>query len=290
MQIVDVLNHAQGGAALANLATAFGVNPEKAAPAIETMLEALSQRIERNSLSRGGLADVVELLNHDVTGRAINDGQGLAGAETSAAGNHVLKVLIGDKDKSRAIAQRASKASGLDEDILKRMLPAVASMLIGGLQKETAGSLAQRLSSIPGLNISAGGSPLQLPGDAAPEADPSEGNSRQWNDLPKPSGSGGGGMGGAIGGGNPLPIPGDDIPGLDRPGRFPGLPDVVRRGGTQVPGPNGGSLEDIIRSILGSLLGFQGGGGILSGIVKLFFARWFMGFIRRMFSRAVFGR
>ena len=170
MQIVDVLNHAQGGAALANIATAFGVNPDKAAPAIETMLEALSQRIERNTLSRGGLADIVELLNHDVTGRAINDGQGLAGPETAAAGNHVLNVLIGDKDSSRAIAQRASKVSGLDEDVLKRMLPTVASMLIGGLQKETLGSIAQRLRGVPGLNISVGGSPLQLPDDDAPRA------------------------------------------------------------------------------------------------------------------------
>ena len=303
MQILDVLNHAQGGAALSNVATAFGVNPDKAAPAIQTMLEALSERIERNTISRGGLADFVELLNHDVTGRAIDDGEGLAGPETAAIGNHVLNVLIGDKDSSRAIAKRAAKDSGLDEQVLKKMLPTVASMLIGGLQKQTAGTFAERLRGVPGLNISAGGSPLQLPGDDVDVQDdrggagqwndlPKQaggGNSGQWNNLPKPSG-GGGGMGGSLGGGGPLPIPGDDIPGLDRPGRFPGLPDVVRRGGTQVPGPNGGSLEEIIRSILGSLLGFQGGGGMFSNIIKFFLARWFLGFIKRMFSRVALGR
>lgn len=296
MQIVDLLNHAQGGSALANVARAFGVNPEKAEPAIQTMLQALAERIERNTLSRGGLADIVQLLNHDSVGRALEDRQGLAGPETASAGNYVLNVLLGDKDASRAIAARAARSSGLDEDVLKKMLPVVASMLAGGLQRETEKTLTPRLRGVPGLNISAGGSPLQLPGDDVdvapePDAETNTGNSRsgQWNDLPRPSG-GGGGMGGAIGGGNPLPIPGDDIPGLDRPGRFPGLPDVVRRGGTQIPGPNGGSLEDIIRSILGGLLGFQGGGGIMSWIFKIIFARWFMGFIRRMLSRVVLGR
>ena len=193
MQILDVLNHAQGGAALSNVATAFGVNPDKAAPAIKTMLEALSERIERNTISRGGLADFVELLNHDVTGRAIDDGEGLAGPETAAIGNHVLNVLIGDKDSSRAIAKRAAKDSGLDEQVLKKMLPTVASMLIGGLQKQTAGTFAERLRGVPGLNISAGGSPLQLPGDDV-EAQDDRGGAGQWNDLPKQSGGGNSGQ------------------------------------------------------------------------------------------------
>ena len=297
MQIKNILRSAQGGAAFENLAASFGVNPAQAAPAIATMLEALSQRIERNTLSRGGLADVVALLGTPATGRALTDSQGLATADTARAGIHVLDVLIGNKDTSRTIAAKAARASGLDEDVLKKMLPAVASMLIGGLQKETHPAFTERFGGIPGLGVSAGGSPLPMPGDDIPEADDDTGGGRSagnqgggWHqELPRPGGSGGG-MGGATSGGGPLPIPGDDIPGLDQPSRFPNLPDVVRRGGVQVPGPQGGSLGEIIRTILGSLLGFQGGGGVLSGLIKLFFARWFLGFIKRMLSRVVLGR
>ena len=302
MQIEDILKGAQGGAAFDNLAASFGVNPAQSTAAISTMLEALSARIERNTLSRGGLADVVALLGTPAAGRAVFDPQGLATPETLAAGNHVLNVLIGNKDTSRGIAAKAAKASGLDEAVLKKMLPAVASMMIGGLQKETQPVFTQRFGGIPGLGISAGGSPLPMPGDDIPEpgnrggrggASSDAGGGGQnggWNiDLPRPGGSGGG-MDGSTGGGGPLPIPGDSIPGLDRPSRFPNLPDVVRRGGTQIPGPQGGSLEEIIRSILGSLLGFQGGGGIISGLIKLFFARWFLGFVKRMLSRIFLGR
>ena len=99
-------------------------------------------------------------------------------------------------------------------------------------------------------------------------------------------------MGGAtVGSGSPLPIPGDDIPGINNetPSRFPQLPDVIRRGGTQVPGPSGGSLEDIIRSILGNLLGFKNG-GVLSWIVNLLLSKWFLGFVMRIVRRMLTGR
>ena len=302
LKIENLLQAAQGGSAFANLASSFGVNPSQASIAISTILEDLARRIERNTLSRSGVADMVALLDRPAAGRALLDPQRLAAPDTISAGDHVLNILIGNKDTSRAIAQRAARASGLDETVLKKLLPVVASMMIGGLQKETLGNLARRLQSVPGLGISAGGSPLSLPGD---DDVPDERNNnrpqqnspddRDWHGgLPRTNGGGGAGAGGTSGG-SPLPIPGDDIPDIDsdRGGqgqRFPNLPDIVRRGGTQVPGPSGGSLEQVIRSILGSLLGFQGGGGIMSWLIKLFFARWFWGFIRRILSRVALGR
>jgi hypothetical protein len=299
VQIENVLKSAQGGAAYDNLATAFGVNPAQTAPAITTMLEALSRRIERNTLSRAGLADVVALLGTPAAGHAYADPQSLASPETGAIGNHVLDVLIGNKDTSRSIAQRASRASGLNEAVLKKMLPAVASMMIGGLQKEAVPSFRERFGGIPGLGVSAGGSPLPMPGGDIPEDQDADwrgssgtgtGTGNQGTeplDLPRPGGGSGGGMGGATGG-SPLPIPGDSIPGLDTPSRFPQLPDVVRRGGTQIPGPQGGSLEDIIRSILGGLLGFKNT-GILGWIMNIIFSRWFLSIAGWLLAR-MFGR
>lgn len=290
MKIENVLQSAQGGSAFANVASSFGVSPSQATVAISTMLDELSRRVERNTLSRGGVADMVALLDRPATGRALSDPQRLAAPETISAGDQVLDVLIGNKDTSRGIAQRAARASGLDETVLKKMLPVVASMMIGGLQKETLGSLEKRLRTVPGLAISAGGSPLSLPGDDEIPNRPDRPDDRDWRaSLPRTNGGGGAGAGGTSGG-SPLPIPGDDIPDIDQGRRFPNLPDVVRRGGVEVPGPSGGTLENVIRSILGSLLGFQGGSGIMNWIIKLIFARWFWGFIRRILSRVAFGR
>lgn len=285
MTLDTTLQNAQGGAMLKNFATAFGVDPQKAEQAVSVMTAALSDRIERNTLSRGGLADVVDLLTRSDSSRILSDPRSLASPQTEAAGNHILDVLIGDKHISRGIAHRAARQSGLDEAVLKKMLPAVAEAMIGGLQKETEGIFADRLKGVQGLRP-AGGSPLSLPGEDMPPVDAGRPAPR----FPQPGGSAG--MGGTVGG-SPLPIPGDTIPGVGRDSRggggggFENLPDIIRRGGTQVPG--GGDLGDVIRSILGSLLGFQPR-GVLGWIMALIFSRWFRGIIGGILRRIFMGR
>lgn len=284
MDIERTLNNAQGGAAISNVANAFGVAPDKAATAITVMLDALSQRTMRNTLSRGGLADIVAMLGNAGAGRALADPQNLNSPEIAEAGNGVLDVLIGNKHISRGIAHKAAKQSGIDEETLKKMLPVVASMMLGGLQKETQPIFSDRLRDVPGLggmvNTVRSGSPLPLPGEVPMD----QGNTGGWgNDLPRPSGGSGGGMGGTVGGGSPLPVPGDNIPGVGKRNRYDDLGDVVRRGGTSAPG--GGSLEALIRSILGGLLGYQNR-GILGTLFQLFLVRILPAILKRMFSRA----
>lgn len=286
MHIRDLLDDAPGGASVRQLATAFGLDPERATIAIDVMGGALADRIERNTLSRGGLADIVNLLGRPGTGRALTDPQNLASPQIAAIGNTVLAVLLGDKHASRGVAANAARQSGLSEEALKKLLPAVASMLIGALQRKTVPVIETAAGKIPALDFGLEGkSPLPLPGENLPDLTSDGG----WtHDLPRSSGSSSGGVGGTAGR-SPLPIPSDDTPGIDGPSRFPNLPDIVRRGGTRVPGPSGGSLEDVIRSILANVLGFKNS-GVLSWILKLLLSRWFMGLVRRILSRLFLGR
>jgi hypothetical protein len=65
------------------------------------------------------------------------------------------------------------------------------------------------------------------------------------------------------------------------------LPDIVRRGGgPQVPG--GGSLEEVIRSIFGNLLG--GNRGVIGTMIQLFLIRWLASIARRILSRILTSR
>ncbi len=288
MTIEAIVKNAQGGAAIPNLAAAFGVDADGAAPAVQSMLGDLSQRVERATLSRGGLADIVTMLGNAGAGRALADPHNLASPQITEAGNGVLDVLIGNKHISRGIAARAAAQSGLSEDVLKKMLPVVASMMAGGLQKETQGIFSERLRDVPGLggltNGARAGSPLPLPGDVPMD----QGSTGGWGvELPRPSGGSGGGMGGTISGGSPLPVPGDNIPGVGKRNRYDDLGEVIRKGGT--PAPGGGTLEGLIRSILGGLLGFQNR-GILGSLLQLLLIRILPGILRRIFSRVVTGR
>lgn len=242
MTTAPLFNTPDAAAAAQSLAKAFGLDPATALPAVASLADALSTRMTRNMLSRGGVADIVDLISNPNAARPLQDTAAAATPETIEEGNHVLDVLIGNKHVSRGIAARTASETGVDVNILKQMLPAVAAMMIGGLQKQAAPQINKIASKVPVL--------------------------------------------GAAGNGSPLPIPGDNIPGVGRKAPannpFENLPDIIRRGGTQVPG--GGSLEEIIRSIIGSLLGNKNR-GVVGTIIQGLVLRWIVNFIRRMFVR-----
>ncbi|TIM19389.1 MAG: DUF937 domain-containing protein, partial [Mesorhizobium sp.] len=58
-------------------------------------------------------------------------------------GNGILGHLFGSKDLSRAVASQAAQASGVSQQILQQMLPVVASMMMGGLFKQTGAQQPQ---------------------------------------------------------------------------------------------------------------------------------------------------
>ncbi|MBS0235582.1 MAG: DUF937 domain-containing protein [Proteobacteria bacterium] len=297
MTIEDSLRSAKGQELIARVADAFGIDEQKSGAAVRSLTDALNARIQRAMLSRGGVADVVSLVTAPGAQRTLSAPANLSSPDAEAAGNEILNVLIGNKHVSRGIAARTASATGLDASTVEKMLPIVASLLIGELQRQSAPAIAKVASSIPGFS-GAGGSPLPMPGDIFPPPR-SSGNEAPSGTAPQ-SPDGPGASRGSIDAGNPLPVPGDTIPGLGRSNRYPPddtggdddpysrLPDIVRRGGERVPGPNGGSLDSIIRSILGNLLGSNS--GVIGTMIKLFLIRWIVSLLRRVLGGLAGGR
>jgi hypothetical protein len=294
--IEDTLQGPAGRELAAKLASAFSVDEQKTDAAVRSLAGELSVRIQRAMLSRGGVADVVGLVTAPGAQFALSDPTYLSSDAVKADGNQILNVLIGNKHLSRGIAARTASATGLDPGTVESMLPVVANVLIGELQRQSGPTIARVAANIPGFQ-GAGGSPLPMPGDVFPPVSyPGNPDTSTQTDPGAPSLPRG-----PRDMGNPLPIPGDDIPGVGRHSRYqpdsdPGdnpyerLPDIVRRGGQRVPGPEGqgGTLEDIIRSILGNLLGSNS--GVIGTMIRLFLVRWIVSLVRRVFSGAIGGR
>jgi hypothetical protein len=292
MTIAASLESPEGQRLIDKVAQTFNIDDDKARQAVHALTDELQARIQRSMLNRAGVADVAALVTNPAAGTALSDPSALASPDGVESGNHILDVLIGNKHVSRKIAARTASRSGLDGSTVEKMLPAVASLLIAELQRQSQPALAQVVSRVPSL-VGAGGSPLPLSGDTLPPADSS--NWTPGNGRPAPGTS----PGGPIDPGQPLPIPGDNIPGLGRKsGRryaqpdeddpYQRLPDIIRRGGQQVPGDNGGSLEDIIRSIFGKVLGSNR--GIIGTMIQLFLIRWLASLARRVLARVFAGR
>ena len=79
--------------------------------------------------------------------------------------------------------------------------------------------------------------------------------------------------------------------GIELP-RGPGGSIEIPGGGGRpidIPGGAGGSLWGIIRSILGSVLGFQNK-GFLSWVIRYFVVKWGWGLLKRILGRVLTGR
>jgi hypothetical protein len=162
MQLYDVLASAQGGAAVANLARAAGVAPAQIDAALRVIVSEMAVAIERNTLSRGGLADLVRAIGAPHHEYILDNPQAMADPRVRDDGNAVLEHVLGSKDRSRAVAMRAAQASGLGEGLIKMLLPFIGQMVMGAIAKWARGGLGDVLKRIPGGN-GGGGMPFPMP-------------------------------------------------------------------------------------------------------------------------------
>jgi hypothetical protein len=58
---------------------------------------------------------------------------------TRSEGNEILRHIFGSKDVSRNVAGSAAQRSGISSDLLKQLLPLLASAAMGFLAKESQG-------------------------------------------------------------------------------------------------------------------------------------------------------
>lgn len=297
MELYDLVQQAQGGNAIANMARAFNLSPEQAEAAVKAVLPELARGIERNTLSRGGVADLVEALGNGQRARTIENPVMFGDQRVRDDGNDILKHILGpDKDSSRAAAQRASLSSGLGDRLIKMLLPYIAQMLMGALAKKTQGGLGDILSKIPGLpGNTAGGSggmtfpqpqlPRQQPRSPTPMSPPSP---RTIN-TPLGGSPSAGGRGG-FDDQQTLPIP-TNFPSDTGSGQNPygDLSDIIRRGRGPGATVGGNPIWDIIRNTLGGALGFSTKGGVIGWVFRAIILRYGWTILRTILG-GLFGR
>jgi hypothetical protein len=324
--------------AVANIAKAFGSDPEKTAAAARSVTSALTDNMARVASSRSGLADLVEIIGAPGRSAYLQPGVPLNNPQIEADGIGILSQILGSPDKSRAVAARAAKQSGLSPDLVKAMLPSIAAVVMGSLSTKTQAAFGDILK-IPGLDEVAReardemggggqlappqyGSPLPLPGEPPRRYSPAPnpdwtGSTGRTGAQPAPQAPSPAPSGGSMRQQSPLPIPGEDVPGMGRHEDNPygDLSDILRRGGFRLPGgfrvpggqqqPRGGAarpsprdypdegsaggggdlLGNIIRNVLGSVLGGGRGGGIVSWIIRFVILRYAAKFLPTILRR-----
>lgn len=243
MQIYDELARAQGGRAIQNLARAANVAPEQMDAVIKAVIPHFSSAIERNTLSRGGLADFLEALGDGHHEYILDNPQSMADPRVREDGNEVLAHVLGSKDRSRAVAYQAAQASGLGEGLIKMLLPFIAQMLMGAIAKWAKGGLGDVISKLPG-GMGGGDAEGGRGGGRLPFPMPGSGGEQDQGGWDGSSGDGGGRSGGRTRGGSrggPFELPRAELP----PGGYPmpPMPGSPQAGGPEETLPGGGGLD-----------------------------------------------
>jgi hypothetical protein len=154
LPLFDMMMQAQNGAATEAMAKQFNLAQEQATKAMAALMPAFSSGFKRSATDPYNFVGVMQDISSGNYAKYFEDMTKAFTPEGIADGNAVLGRLFGSKEVSRAIAAQAAQMTGIGQEIYKRMLPAMADTLMGGLFKETRGQIPQMAN--PFLNTDMG--------------------------------------------------------------------------------------------------------------------------------------
>ncbi|RVD27599.1 MULTISPECIES: DUF937 domain-containing protein [unclassified Mesorhizobium] len=139
--LFDIFAQAQNGAGMQALAQQFGLSMQQTQAAVEALLPAFSQGLQRNTADPYGLGAFMTAMASGQHAKYFEDATRAFSPQGINEGNGILGHLFGSKELSRAVASQAAQATGLSQQVLQQMLPAMASMMMGGLFKQTTNQM-----------------------------------------------------------------------------------------------------------------------------------------------------
>ena len=131
MNLNEIIQAAQGGQGVDNLASQFGLSPEQTQAAIQAIIPAFSKGLQgaaQDPASLGGILSHLTSGAHDASYTDPNQANAASGI-----GGEVLGQIFGSSGVAAQVGQQASRISGVDPQIIQQMMPVIASMLMGGL-------------------------------------------------------------------------------------------------------------------------------------------------------------
>lgn len=149
----EMLMKAQNGAAIDMVSRQFDLSRDQTVAAMEALLPAFSQGLKRSAATPQGIAPFLQALSSGNHAKYMEDMTRAFSPDGMTDGNGILGHLFGSKEVSRAVADHAARATGIGQDVLKQMLPAIASMVMGGLFQQSTG----RMNAASGGGFGAGG-------------------------------------------------------------------------------------------------------------------------------------
>src|SRR5262249_37121166 len=181
--LYEILDSAHDGEGMTALGREFGLTQTQTEAAVTALLPAISTGLKQSTATVDGLGNLFGVMGQQQNLQDIyNDPEMAFGPEGVAAGNDALSAIFGSPDVSRAVIDQAQNFSGVSSNILKKMLPVLAVVLLSGLMRSSSsgksvspelpapsgGSLGDILGQIFGRGMSGSPSAPADPGQKVP--------------------------------------------------------------------------------------------------------------------------
>lgn len=228
------------------LAQDLDLSPDEAAAVVEEVLPEIRRNLERRTLSRGGLAELVKALGRMKEENYLDPTTDLSSDTATASGNSLLDQILETKYRSRRLADQAEAKTGVPAAKIRRLLPRIANLSMSALSQQARPGLEEIFKKLPDIQGKASAR-------SSPQAD------------------------------SPLPLPDDNWGGSSNQdhSRYNDLSDVLTR--RQRP-LQSNPLWDMVRKTIGGAFGFQSK-GIVGYIIRFVIYRYGMTILRMLFSR-----
>ncbi len=157
MNLFEQVLASGNGSAVEQLAGQFGLDPAQVQSAIGQLLPALAGGLQRHAQT-GGLDPLLGMAG-SAARHFSQDPGALSEPGAAELGQGVLGEVFGGSEIVRSVAERASAATGLGPEVLERMLPMVATLLMGTLagQSHAADASATAANEDAGIGGLIGG-------------------------------------------------------------------------------------------------------------------------------------
>ncbi len=139
MNLIDLVLGDNNKGAISQMADQFGLSEDQTRNAVGQLLPSLQRGIQHNTGQEKGLDELLAAIEKGKHERYVDNPNILGNQQTTDDGNSILGHIFGNKEVSRNVATSASKSSGISSSILKKMLPVVASIVMGTMSKQIFG-------------------------------------------------------------------------------------------------------------------------------------------------------
>jgi hypothetical protein len=144
MNILEAVLNAQGGAAAREAGRSVGLSQEQTNAALAAIVPALATGLHRNATQPAGLEALLAAVQGGGHARYFDQPSALGRQETVTDGNNILGHILGSKDVSRSVATQAAAQTGIGADVLKKLLPIAATLVMASLAKQNIGQPTNR--------------------------------------------------------------------------------------------------------------------------------------------------